>query len=449
MNLYYLTLPTFPSPLLQILHHWMATRKRTGRRYMGETNKSICTILEEKHQLAQLVHLHISACTEDGAIFKCVEVDTDLHGDYRAGMTQRMERKHAKMEEIQEVGETAKLSSLTSSHSNGYNFSYIGDIEERKIGIDSNNDMHFERKESVYRILNLSSDSESCLDRSPKKEIRNNQSPCRKGSKGKSSQKPIQVEEDHSPVKGKKTKGSAKERVVEIWRLRRKKLVKSSLRQMSPLQGCLLVLSEKVQHTKALVECQGDSIDLSGDVGAVGRVIISDSASRDQEMQLDLKETIYKTSIVPCRTFCVVSFGQSEVKIEAIMNDFIQLEPQSNVYEAETMVEGTLDGFAFDSDEEAGKMPKGTQTDQNEHAKEQTHSKSKGKGDKKIGAEKKRGRSTGGKPQPKTGFFSPSFEKHSWSFLSFHINNVRVLETLRKKIENQENDRRCYWMGLS
>ncbi|QHN82622.1 DNA-binding protein [Arachis hypogaea] len=57
---------------------------------------------------------------------------------------------------------------------------------------------------------------------------------------------------------------------------------------------------------------------------------------------------------------------------------------------------------AFISDEEAGKMPKGTQTDQNEHAKEQTHSKSKGKGDKKIGAEKKRGRSTGGKPQPKT-----------------------------------------------
>lgn len=27
-------------------------------------------------------------------------------------------------------------------------------------------------------------------------------------------------------------------------------------------------------------------------------------------------------------------------QIEAIMNDFIQLKPQSNVYEAETMVEG-------------------------------------------------------------------------------------------------------------
>ncbi|XP_025631524.1 uncharacterized protein [Arachis hypogaea] len=309
-----------------------------------------------------------------------------------------------------------------------------GDIEERKISIDSNNDMHVEHKESVYPILSLSSDSESCLDHSPKKEIRNNQveasqqqipqliseeakdkiilgndgkSPSRKGSKGKSSQKPIHVEEDHSPVKGKKTKGSAKERgsggdLEAEEEETCEKLIETNV-SSSRLP---LVLSEKVQRTKALVECQGDSIDLSGDVGAVGRVIISDSASRDQEMHLDLKGTIYKTSIVPCRTFCVVSFGHSEAKIEAIMNDFIQLEPQSNVYEAETMVEGTLDGFAFDSDEEAGKMPKATQTDQNEHAEEETHSKSKGKGDKKTiwiqGAEKKRGRSTGGKPQPKT-----------------------------------------------
>lgn len=27
-------------------------------------------------------------------------------------------------------------------------------------------------------------------------------------------------------------------------------------------------------------------------------------------------------------------------QVEAVMNDFIQLKPQSNVYEAETMVEG-------------------------------------------------------------------------------------------------------------
>eukprot|EP00268_Persea_americana_P043904 TRINITY_DN4425_c0_g2_i1.p1 TRINITY_DN4425_c0_g2~~TRINITY_DN4425_c0_g2_i1.p1 ORF type:complete len:209 (-),score=51.50 TRINITY_DN4425_c0_g2_i1:458-1084(-) len=119
-----------------------------------------------------------------------------------------------------------------------------------------------------------------------------------------------------------------------------------------------LVFSEKVQRSKALVECEGDSIDMSGDVGAVGRIAISDTPNGSHEMLLDLKGTIYKTTIIPSRTFCVVSFGQTEAKIEAIMNDFIQLKPHSNVYESETMIEGTLDGFSFDSEEEGDKMPK-------------------------------------------------------------------------------------------
>ncbi|BAF07795.2 Os02g0147100, partial [Oryza sativa Japonica Group] len=117
----------------------------------------------------------------------------------------------------------------------------------------------------------------------------------------------------------------------------------------------------------ALIECDGDSIDLSGDVGAVGRIIISNSPNGNQELLLDLKGTIYKSTIVPSRTFCVVSVGQTEAKIESIMDDFIQLEPQSNLFEAETMMEGTLDGFTFDSDEEGDKLPEphASQNDQN------------------------------------------------------------------------------------
>ncbi|KAG1331973.1 DNA-binding protein BIN4 [Cocos nucifera] len=127
-----------------------------------------------------------------------------------------------------------------------------------------------------------------------------------------------------------------------------------------------LVFPDKVQRSKALVECDGDSIDLSGDVGAVGRIVISNGPAGNQEMLLDLKGTLYKSTIVPSRTFCIVSVGQSEAKVEAIMNDFIQLEPQSNVFEAETMIEGTLDGFSFDSEEEADKLPKSSvhQSDQ-------------------------------------------------------------------------------------
>lgn len=47
-----------------------------------------------------------------------------------------------------------------------------------------------------------------------------------------------------------------------------------------------LVLSEKVNRTKVLVECEGDSIDLSGDMGAVGRVVVSDTT---EDVYLDLK----------------------------------------------------------------------------------------------------------------------------------------------------------------
>ena len=56
--------------------------------------------------------------------------------DYRAGMAQRMERKHARVEGIQ-VGEIAKLSSLTFSHSNGYNFSYRGPNDAVSVALES------------------------------------------------------------------------------------------------------------------------------------------------------------------------------------------------------------------------------------------------------------------------------------------------------------------------
>lgn len=119
-----------------------------------------------------------------------------------------------------------------------------------------------------------------------------------------------------------------------------------------------------------MIECDGDSIDLSGDVGAVGRIVISNSPNGNQDLLLDLKGTnksislvsfmyyviwfltrqgiftnkgfeinvrvillhanyskyfthliiiftyiltgtIYKSTIVPSRTFCVVSYIQT------------------------------------------------------------------------------------------------------------------------------------------
>ncbi|KAK1276839.1 DNA-binding protein BIN4 [Acorus gramineus] len=164
-----------------------------------------------------------------------------------------------------------------------------------------------------------------------------------------------------------------------------------------------LVFSEKVQRTKVLVECDGDSIDLSGDVGSVGRVVISNAPTGNHDMLLDLKGTIYKSTIVPSRTFCVVSFNQTEAKIEAIMNDFVQLKPLSNVFEAETMIEGTLDGFSFDSEDEGEKMPKASvhQSNQNNENEIPTDLKTKGRARKTLGVTKKKGKPAA-KPPKKT-----------------------------------------------
>uniref|UniRef100_A0A1J3F4G0 DNA-binding protein BIN4 n=1 Tax=Noccaea caerulescens TaxID=107243 RepID=A0A1J3F4G0_NOCCA len=162
-----------------------------------------------------------------------------------------------------------------------------------------------------------------------------------------------------------------------------------------------LVLSEKVNRTKVLVECEGDSIDLSGDMGAVGRVVVSDTT---EDVYLDLKGTIYKSTIVPSRTFCIVNVSQSEAKIEAIMNDFIQLTPQSNVFVAETMMEGTLEGFSFDSDDEANKnaKPASKPADQSGGTEEVTKAKAKAKAKAKSEnvSGKKRGRPSKEKQQP-------------------------------------------------
>ncbi|CAL5439183.1 unnamed protein product [Camellia sinensis] len=264
------------------------------------------------------------------------------------------------------------------------------DIEngsDEKATKQEKSEKHIEPNVPNNSVLTLSSDSESP-----------HSSPIREGSKEKSPKRGLK---NKDPVSAKKKKVNTdinkKENNGDV-EVAEEEVAEKHTEPHFSSSRLPLVLSEKASRSKALVECEGESIDLSGDVGAVGRVVISDNPSGNQEMFLDLKGTIYKTAIVPS------SFGQSEAKIEAIMNDFIQLKPQSNVYEAETMVEGTLDGFSFDSDDDADKMPKTVtnQTDQNEGDGEQSNTKTKTKAEKTSGVLRKRGgKAAGGKPPKK------------------------------------------------
>ncbi|XP_050238745.1 DNA-binding protein BIN4 [Mercurialis annua] len=252
-------------------------------------------------------------------------------------------------------------------------------------------------------IWELSSDSESFPDDGSQREAKQNavlpgiKSPSKKATKKKSPKKMLKADDQMLKKEGNKKDSVPDTGYPDDVEVADGDVSEKPTAQVSTSRIPLL-LSDKVSRTKALVECEGESIDLSGDMGAVGRVVIPDNSSANHEMYLDLKGTIYQTKIVPSRTFCIVSFGQSEAKIEAIMNDFIQLKAQSNVYEAETMVEGTLEGYSFDSEDEAEKIPKPHQTDQNEGNEEQINGKSKGKA--KKGMVKKKGKTGGGKTQP-------------------------------------------------
>ncbi|XP_057951385.1 DNA-binding protein BIN4 isoform X6 [Malania oleifera] len=184
------------------------------------------------------------------------------------------------------------------------------------------------RIKPVTSVWTVSSDSESCPDNSSArdKEVsvhRTSQFP----DKGKGSANDVQVAEEE--------------------------IVRKHIEPQVCSSRLPLVLPEKVHLSKALTECEGESIDLSGDMGAVGRIVISDGPSKNHEMFLDLK--------------------------------------------------GTLEGFSFDLDDEVDKMPKAVagQTGKKESTEEQNSSKCKGIAEKTSRVGQKKGKKTAAGKLPK------------------------------------------------
>ncbi len=90
-----------------------------------------------------------------------------------------------------------------------------------------------------------------------------------------------------------------------------------------------LVLPERLAKAKVLVELEGDgdAVDLEGDVGAVGRFYLRDSAAGGagggpssaaavdpDELRLDLKGVIYEARMLPSTTCMVVKIESGEAK---------------------------------------------------------------------------------------------------------------------------------------
>lgn len=94
--------------------------------------------------------------------------------------------------------------------------------------------------------------------------------------------------------------------------------------------------TRKLKVAKALVQCNDPELDLSGEIGAIGRL----RCNGQQDITLDLKGKIYTARILPSASFAVVSVGDKEARVESIMNDFLELKEQGTLFNTESIVEG-------------------------------------------------------------------------------------------------------------
>ena len=83
-----------------------------------------------------------------------------------------------------------------------------------------------------------------------------------------------------------------------------------------------------------LVQIEDPHFDLSGDIGAIGRLTAIEGrrgSLRNSGIVLDLKGHQFSGTIIPSASFLVVGFGGKEAKVESIVSDFVQCEHLANL----------------------------------------------------------------------------------------------------------------------
>lgn len=110
-----------------------------------------------------------------------------------------------------------------------------------------------------------------------------------------------------------------------------------------------LVVASKLDESIVLLQSGDDGLDLSGDVGAVGRAKISEGS-----LFLDIKGVVYCANTYPCNTACVVAVGEDEAKITSVLDEAVTLSSERNLFASdEVVVHGDLDE-ELDLDDSAG-----------------------------------------------------------------------------------------------
>ncbi|CAM9535976.1 unnamed protein product, partial [Ascophyllum nodosum] len=97
----------------------------------------------------------------------------------------------------------------------------------------------------------------------------------------------------------------------------------------------LLISGSICKDSKAslLVHLRDETLDLSGDTGAVGRIAVG-GKKRGGELTFDLKGQQFSGQIIPSATVLVVGVGRTEAKIEGVFSEVCRLDYKRNVLDA-------------------------------------------------------------------------------------------------------------------
>lgn len=116
-----------------------------------------------------------------------------------------------------------------------------------------------------------------------------------------------------------------------------------------------VMMPDKIPHHKVLVELNlkdAAAGDLSGDAGAVGRLMLVGKSGQHQELRVDLKGTVYTAEVVPLAgTMMVVNLGQQDAKVEAVLSQFLRLQEESSFSELENLLEGSAADLLGDDED--------------------------------------------------------------------------------------------------
>ncbi|KXZ56279.1 hypothetical protein GPECTOR_1g244 [Gonium pectorale] len=180
-----------------------------------------------------------------------------------------------------------------------------------------------------------------------------------------------------------------------------------------------IMLPEKLNRNKVLMELppppsgsdgHGHGVaDLSGDAGAVGRVIVlaggkgaagGSCSGSEVQLQVDLKGVVYNAWVLPLAgSAMVLNIGPTEAKVESLFNDFIRLREAPDQFgvqqdggELAYLLDGGDDNYQIgeegEGEDAAAKPAKGAK---------------KGKPERKAKADKPKAKKAGGKAAGKAG----------------------------------------------